>query len=89
MSHFIAALLKFQNHKIEINGLSSCLSEQLDRKIEAVKDNIDELESQIALSPLDEGMVMIAIHQYRNGFIRGTEAYQREKIFASSTGLFN
>lgn len=82
-------ILKLDNHRANMDGMSDRLVKQLDNKIAAIRFNITELEAEIALSSLNEGHVMIAIHQYRDGFLRGAEAYQEEKIIAGSTGLFN
>jgi hypothetical protein len=81
-------VLKLENHKINVEGMSDKLVRQLENYINSVKYNITELEAEISLSAINEGMVMIGIHQYRDGFIRGTEAYQDEKIIAGSTSLF-
>jgi len=82
-------ILKLENHRTNMEGMSERLVKQIDNQIAAIRFNITELEAEIALSALDEGHVMIAVHQYRDGFIRGAEAYQEEKLFAGSTGLFN
>jgi hypothetical protein len=82
-------ILKLENHRANMEGMSDRLVKQLDNQIAAIRFNITELEAEIALSALNEGHVMIAVHQYRYGFLRGTEAYQEEKIIAGSTGLFN
>ena len=82
-------VVKLENHKIGLGDMSERLAKQIDNQVNAIRFNITELEAEIALSSLNEGMAMIAIHQYRDGFIRGTEAYQEEKLIAGSTGLFN
>jgi len=82
-------VLKLENHKINIEGMSERLVRQIDNQINSIRFNINELEAEIALSSLNEGLAMIAINQFRDGFIRGTEAYQEEKLIAGSTGLFN
>ena len=81
-------ILKLENHKINVEGMSERLVRQIDNQINAIKANATELEAEIALATIDQGYVMIGIHQYRDGFIRGTEAYQEEKVIAGSTGLF-
>jgi hypothetical protein len=80
--------VNLENYKIDSDGMSDRLVKKIENQVGAIKANITELEAEIALSTLDEGLVMIAIHQYRNAFIRGTEDYQEEKFIASSTGMF-
>lgn len=82
-------ILKLQNHRTNIEGLSERLVQQIDNQISSINFNITELEAEIALATLDEGHVMIAVYQYRDGYLRGAEAYQEEKLIAGSTGLFN
>jgi hypothetical protein len=81
-------ILKLENHKINVEGMSERLVKQLTNQVISIKLNITTLEAEIAFSTHNEGHVMISIHQYRDGFIRGTEAYQDEKLIAGSTGLF-
>jgi len=81
-------ILKLENHRISVEGMSDRLIRQIDNQINAMKSNISELEAEIALADIDQGYVMIGVYQYRDGFIRGTEAYQEEKLIAGSTGLF-
>ena len=69
--------------------MSVALTAQLDNRMNLINKNIQELKTQIELSSVDEGMVMVAIHKYRDGFIKGTGAYQMEKNIGISTGLFN
>lgn len=82
-------VVKLENHKINVEGMSERLVKQIDNQVNSIRFNITELEAEIALSTLNEGLAMIAIHQYRDGFIRGTEAYLEEKMIAGSTGFFN
>lgn len=82
-------VVKLENHKINVEGMSERLVKQIDNQVNSIRFNITELEAEIALSTLNEGLALIAIHQYRDGFIRGTEAYLEEKMIAGSTGLFN
>ncbi len=82
-------ILKLQNHRTNMEGMSERLVMQIDNQVTAINFNITELEAEIALSTIDSGHVMIAIHQYRDGYLRGAEAYQEEKLIAGSTGLFN
>jgi len=84
-----ADIVELENHKIDVDGMSQRMVKQLDNRIAALRDIMNELESEIAMSALDEGSAMIGIYQYRDGYIRGTEAYQAEKLIAGSTGMFN
>lgn len=84
-----ADIVELENHKIDVEGMSQRMVKQLDNRIAALRSVMNELESEIAMSALDEGSAMISIHQYRDGYIRGTEAYQSEKFIAGSTGMFN
>lgn len=82
-------VLKLENLKTGVDSLSATLVKQMDNQVNLYKFNITELEAEIALSALNEGHVMIAIHNYRNGYIQGTTAYLDEKRIAGSTGLFD
>lgn len=82
-------VMSLESHKIDVEGMSESMSRKAVLKVDTIKANITELEAEIALASIDEGHVMIAIHQFRDGFLRGTEAYQEEKLIAGSTGLFN
>lgn len=78
-----------ESNKIDVEGMSVSMVKKVALKVDTIKANITELEAEIALASIDEGHVMIAVHQYRDGFLRGTEAYQEEKLIAGSTGFFN
>jgi hypothetical protein len=82
-------MLELRTHGIELEGLS----ESMIRKIEAVEADyqsmITRLEKEKELSAVEEGWVMKPIHEYRDGFLRGCQAYNEEKLIAVSTGLFN
>lgn len=82
-------LLQLRTHNIEFEGLS----ERMTKRIEAVEEDqrlmIARLEREKELSVEDEGWIMKPIHEYRDGFLRGAEAYTGEKLLAGSTGLFN
>ena len=80
--------LKLENHKINVEGMSERLVRQLENQINAIKANTTELEAEIAMASIDQGYVMIGVYQYRDGYIRGAEAYQKEKLIAGSNGLF-
>jgi hypothetical protein len=82
-------LLELRSHGIEIDGLS----ERIKRKVEAIettyRDMIERLDREKERSADEEGWVMKPIYDYRDGFLRGAEQYNEEKIFATSTGMFN
>jgi hypothetical protein len=74
--------------KINVYGLSERMVQQLQLRIDLFDVNLQRLEREKELSSQDEGLVMKVVNQYRDGFIRGMETYQEEKILAGSTGLF-
>lgn len=82
-------IFQLRNQVIETRGLSERLSEQLDLRISEIEFNISKLEAEKAYSVEDEGLVMKAIHQYREGYLRGCREYQEAKLFAQTTGMFN
>ena len=76
-------------HIIKTAGLSDRLESQLAEKAKQFETNIHELDIQKVLSIENEGIVSSAVHAYRLGFIKGVEKFQKEKLFAGSTGLYN
>lgn len=82
-------IFQLRNQEIETRGLSERLSEQLDLRISEIEFNIGKLKAEKAYSAEDEGLVMKAIHQYREGYLRGCREYQEAKLFAQTTGMFN
>lgn len=76
-------------HLIQTEGISPRLEAQLKEKVRQLEITIHELDTQKILSVGDEGIISSAILSYRLGFRKGLETYQREKLFAGSTGLFN
>jgi phage pi2 protein 07 len=83
-----AEIFELKNHIINIDGVSEKLSKQIENRILEIQTVINKIEKEKALSIEDEGMVMVPINNYHDGFVRGTEFYQQEKLFAKSTGLF-
>ncbi len=81
-------IFSLRNELIISKSLSDRLPDQLQLRIEELQSLINKLEKQKELSIDDEGWVMLPIHNYREGFLRGAQAYQEEKFLASSTGLF-
>lgn len=76
-------------HLIKTSGISTRLESQLLERIKQLEVQIHELDTQKILSVETEGIVSIAAHNYRLGFVKGVEKYQQEKLFAVSTGLFH
>lgn len=77
-----------KNHLVATDGISTSTYRQVSIRIEELEARINELETQKELSADDEGLVMVPIHNYCDGFVRGVESYRAEKLLASSTGLF-
>lgn len=82
-------IFQLENQEIETRGLSERLTEQIELRVSEIESNIEKLEREKSLSVEDEGLVMKAIHQYREGYMRGCREYQEVKLFAQSTGMFN
>jgi hypothetical protein len=81
-------VFQLRNQLIETRGLSDRLVEQLELRIQEIKEVVAKLEREKELSSEDEGLVMNAIHQYHEGFLRGCKDWHEAKLFAQSTGLF-
>jgi hypothetical protein len=81
-------ILKLSDQKINVSGLSERMTQQLQLRIDLHDINLQRLEREKEFSSQDEGLVMKVVNQYRDGFIRGMETYQEEKVLAGSTGLF-
>jgi hypothetical protein len=82
-------VLELKNQHIEVEGLSERLCQQVDALTSDLNLTIERLEKEKELSALDEGWIMKAVHNYRDGFFRGLEIFQEERFIAISTGLFN
>lgn len=82
-------LADLKQHIIQTRGISERLESQLAEKIKSIEVIIHELDLQKILSIEDEGIVGTAVHSYRAGFLKGVEQFQKEKLFAGTTGLFN
>lgn len=81
-------IFSLRNELITTNGIAEQLHNQLQLRIEKLQSDIKELEMQKEMSVEDEGLVMVPIHKYHEGFVRGVQTYEEQKHFASSTGLF-
>ncbi len=82
-------ILGFEDHLINIEGIEGRLEKQILKRLSYLQDCIQEIVKEKELSAEDEGLVMTAVYKYHEGFIRGIEAYQEEKLLAACTGLFN
>lgn len=82
-------VIQLRVHIIETSGLSARMEAMLNEKVKQLESIIHELDTHKILSVEDEGMVSSAIHAYKLGFIKGVEQYQKEKLLAGSTGLYN
>jgi hypothetical protein len=74
---------------IKITGLSEVLEKQAAEKLQQLESQIRELDTQKVLAVGDNGFIAAPVANFKSGFLRGVEQYQMEKLFASSTGLFN
>lgn len=81
-------MLEMESHLINIEGVDVRLEKQVQKTLEYFEEMKNDLEAEKALSALDEGMVMVGVHKYREGFVRGLMAFQEEKMLGSSTGMF-
>jgi hypothetical protein len=82
-------LLHLREHAIDMGGLS----ERMSLRIEAAEKHLSAMvatyENEKALSVDEEGWTAKPVNEYRDGFLRGAETYNAEKLLAVSTGLFN
>lgn len=75
-------------HRIESEGLSVRLVKKIDLEIEALVSVRSKLVREMELSASEEGLVMRAVNRYRDGFMRGMEDYQQQKMLGIGSGLF-
>ena len=78
-----------KEHRIEIEGLSGRMVKRIDLLIENQLQTIIQLEKEKENSASEDGLVMKVINEYREGFIRGLEDYQTEKLLCGNSGMFN
>jgi hypothetical protein len=81
--------LEIQNMQAETGKISESLNLQMVNILKDFDRSIAKLEKEKEYSAEDEGWVMKAIHQYNEGFVKGTSRYQEEKLLGFSTGMFN
>jgi hypothetical protein len=84
-----AEIFRLREELINTEGMSARMQKLLENRIAEIEAVISKMESEKALSSQDEGLIMVPIHNYSDGFIKGTEQYLIEKKLASSTGMFN
>lgn len=82
-------IFRLTGHNINTEGLSERIQKQLGNRIAETESVTKKLEKEKELSTEDEGLIMVAIHNYQDGFIKGTEQYIIEKELGYSTGMFN
>ncbi len=78
-----------KEHRIEIEGLSGRMVKRLDLLIENQMQTIMQLEKEKENSSAEEGLVMKVVNEYREGYMRGLEDYQVEKMLGANSGMFN
>lgn len=81
-------IFSLRNQLVSTDGIAKRIHDQLQLRIEELQMLISQLQRQKELSVEDEGLVMVPIHNYHDGFVKGVQSYLEEKFFASSTGLF-
>jgi hypothetical protein len=82
-------ILELKNQDIEVDTMSERISRQINLLISDLTSTIESLEKEKELSSVEEGWIMKAIHAYRDGFFRGLEMYNNERLLGFSTGTFN
>jgi hypothetical protein len=80
--------VQLRTHHIDYDGLSDRMMRRIAVAEEEQMSLMVRLEKEKALSVEEEGWIMKPIHEYRDGFLRGAEAFSEEKLLAGSTGLF-
>jgi hypothetical protein len=82
-------LLQLREHGIDMGGLSEKMTQRIEAAEEHLRAMIASYEKEKALSVDEEGWTAKPVNEYRDGFLRGAETYNAEKLLAVSTGLFN
>lgn len=73
---------------IESEGISGRTQRRLENRIKELEAMIGQMANEKDLSAFGEGLVSGPLNSYQDGFTRGLEKYQAEKLLAHSTGLF-
>lgn len=71
-----------------VQALSQKVAQKLMSAIQVAEEHIARLEQEKELSTADEGLVATALHEYRDGFLRGMEDYAEELMVMGNTGIF-
>lgn len=74
---------------IESEGISERFQRRLENRIQELEATVRQLTNEKDLSAFGEGFVSAPLSCYQDGFARGLEKYQQEKLLAYSTGLFD
>ena len=82
-------ILGLENKKLEISGLLDQLESKIDNITAEKRHILQKIKVEKELSAVGEGLVMTCVHRYREGFLKGTNAYMEEEMFVSNKGLFN
>jgi len=86
---------KLSNKKFEVKslilenkGISTLLEEQYHLKLEQLEAKLQELEEAKALSVDDEGLVMISLHAFQEGFVSGIQLKNKETKILTPTKIY-
>lgn len=82
-------ILHLENKKLEITGLLDLVVSKIENIAAEKRYILQKIKSEKELSAVDEGLVMTCIHHYKEGYLKGTNAYLEEELLASNKGLFN
>ncbi len=77
-----------QDRAVELKLISLKREEKVMMRIEMIQETIAKLIQEKENSSIDEGLITKAIHQYRDGFIRGVNDNNDELLLMSYKGLF-
>lgn len=79
---------RLQNQAVELKHISLKAEEKVNARIIMIHETITRLVVEKENSAIDEGLIMKAIHLYRDGFIRGVNDNNDELLVMSYNGLF-
>ncbi len=79
---------QLQNQAVELRHISLKAEEKVAIRIGMIQETIARLVMEKENSTMDEGLITKAIHQYRDGFIRGVNDNNDELLLMSYNGLF-
>jgi len=81
-------VIELEKHLIDINGISSEFTAKIMIFKRKFEQDLERLEKEKQQSAIDEGLVMVAVHQYHEGYHIGLSKYQNEKLLIEGNGLF-